>query len=109
VKHFQAREVREAMAYAMAGGQALHVHRFTAPASAPPAFRREPNQEMAHLFDQDENRLRATALGLGLTVVRVHHRATHRQHVDLTGEWLERARAICEREGNKTATIRQHR
>lgn len=92
---FTRRELRAAIAHALDGGQALHVHRFTAPPTAPPRFREEPLQEMAHLFDQDAERLTSTALRLGLPFVRLHRAGTAHQHVDLTGTPLERAKVLA--------------
>lgn len=94
MKRFTEREVEEAIAHAVAGGQALHLHRIIVnPKRAPRCFveaiRR--GEAIAHLFDQDAFRLRATALRLGVRVVVVERAGTAHQHVDLCGVPLRRA------------------
>lgn len=87
--------VREAKAEAAAGGQGLHVYsamptRFP---SAPAVFKRHP--EWAHLFDQDLERLVATARRLGVRVIKVDREGEPGQHIDLCGAPLARARQAC--------------
>lgn len=91
MKIFQQRELREAIAYAAAGGQALHVcssAQFVT-AAAPGCFKR--SKQFAHLLDQNAVRLVKTAKRLGVRVVVVERSAEPRQHVDLCGKPLERA------------------
>jgi hypothetical protein len=92
VKVFQARDLKDAIAYAAAGGQALHLHRILG--LRPPAcFRRDVEQgrDIAHFFDQDKERLVATVRRLGVRVVRVEREGTDKQHVDLCGAPLRKA------------------
>jgi hypothetical protein len=89
---FQVRELKDAIAYAAAGGQALHLHRILGP--RPPAcFRRDVEQgkDIAHLFDQDKERLVATVRRLGVRVIKVEREGTSRQHIDLCGVPLQKA------------------
>ncbi|MEM7249286.1 MAG: hypothetical protein AAF533_28495 [Acidobacteriota bacterium] len=97
MKLFRSREVREALAHAEAGGQALHVHRILTP-TAPPPFRRavEAGGDLAHLIDHDLERLTATARQLGLPHLVIGRRGRRGQHVDLCGRYLERALAMAE-------------
>ena len=100
LRRFGRREIREARAYAAAGGQALHVWTpsegeraaFSARGLAAP-FRRA--RVWAHLLDQDRERLVATARRLGVRVVRVGRPGTPHQHVDLCAGPLDRALAEC--------------
>lgn len=96
MKAFQQREVREAKAYAMAGGQALHVCSSAAfvNARSPGCFRR--SDQFAHLFDQDYERMMATARKFGVRVLAPEHVGTDRQHIDLCGKPLERALGQCD-------------
>lgn len=50
---------------------------------------------IAHLFDQNRERLVATALHLGVRVIRVERQDSPGQHIDLCGSPLDRAIAIC--------------
>ena len=93
MKRFGQLQGRAAQAFAQAGGQALHVwvpkkcmRRWQ---TVPTVFKRAP--VWAHLFDQDRNRLVATATHLGVRVVLVHHAGMENQHVDLCGKPLELA------------------
>lgn len=88
MKIFQTTEIRQAIEHSQLGGQALHLHPFT---QGHPLFKRY--KQIAHLFDQDLNRLHATVKALGVRVVKVEHLGTHKQHVDLCGRPLERAKA----------------
>ena len=98
MKRFEQREIREAVAFAAAGGQALHVwdpgERGARWPGAPLVFRR--SRPWAHLFDQDKVRLVETVTALGVNVVVVSHEGTPRQHVDLCARPLERAIKLCE-------------
>lgn len=101
MKRFEERDVREAMAYASAGGQALHVWDPGPDAAkawprAPAIFKR--NRPWAHLIDHDIDRLMATAKALGVRVVRVGRRGARGQHVDLCAGPLTKAIAMCEQE-----------
>lgn len=101
MRRFDSREVREAKKYAREGGQALHIHRHlgdrrTAPRCFVEAFDR--GESFGHLFDQDGDRLVRTARELGVRVVVVEDRFDPRQHVDLCGEPLRKALALCEGE-----------
>lgn len=95
MKRFEHREVREARAYALEGGQALHVWTpgpewaARAPAPFKAALRR--GEPWAHLFDQDVSRLRDTVRKLGVRVTYIHHEGTPNQHHDLCGVPLQRA------------------
>lgn len=91
MRHFAMMEIHDAIKYAQAGGQALHLHTINA---SRPLFKRYP--VIAHLFDKDRDRLTATVKRLGVRVVRVERPDTDRQHVDLCGRPLEKAKAECE-------------
>ena len=74
MRRFLYREHREAIAFAVAGGQAVHLHqvipnRDRAPRCFVAAVDR--GEDIAHLFDQDRDRLLATARALGVKVVKV--------------------------------------
>jgi len=93
---FDQREIRAAYAHSIAGGQALHLMdgRFAYLCrDTPSCFK--GRRQLAHLFDQDRERLERTARQLGVRVIRVEHPGTHRQHIDLCGQPLERARALA--------------
>jgi hypothetical protein len=97
VKLFDRREVREARAYALSGGQALHVYKSTSVPSeirrkAPLVFQR--SGDWAHLLDQDRTRLIHTAHRLGVRTIRIDCEGYPNQHIDLCGKPL--ARAIAE-------------
>jgi hypothetical protein len=91
MKLFTARQVREAIAFAKSGGQALHIHPFTS--SGVRLFRRYP--ESAHLFDMDKERLIATSKSLGLKVIKIEREGTETQHIDLCARPLSRAKSMC--------------
>ena len=98
MKVFQQDQVKEAKAYALAGGQALHLHRIIVDRSrAPRCFVSaiDRGEDIAHLFDQDAQRLIATAKKLGVKVILVEHPGTPRQHIDLCGIPLRKARSIA--------------
>lgn len=92
-------ELREAEAFALAGGQALHLHRVIVNrARAPRCFVRavDRGEDIAHLFDQDAVRLVRTAHALGVRVINVERRGGPGQHIDLCGLPLRRALSQCE-------------
>lgn len=98
MKIFRQGEVEEAKQYAMDGGQSLHLHRIIVDRKkAPSCFVRavDRGEDIAHLFDQDEERLIATVKRLGVKVVVVEHGGTPRQHVDLCSGPLKKAKALC--------------
>lgn len=99
MKVYQCREVREAKAHAMAGGQACHLHDIVFPDS-PRCFRDAVarGEQIAHLFDQDTDRLKATARRCGVRVIFVHHPGTDRQHIDMCGAPLKRLLASVPQE-----------
>jgi len=92
MKTFTQRQQADAISFAINYGQALHLHRII-PARAPKIFKRY--MEAAHLFDIDTARLVTTARALGVKKVFVHYAGYDRQHIDLCGAPLERARAKC--------------
>jgi len=99
MKIFPQSDLEAAYAFAMAGGQALHLHRLV-PVSAPQCFRRdvEAGRWVAHLLDQDAMRLVRTAKRLGVRIALVEGLGTKRQHIDLCGAPLRRAREEAEAE-----------
>jgi hypothetical protein len=94
-------EIRKAIAFAAAGGQALHLHQIIVDwEKAPFCFRREveAGRDIAHLFDQDERRLIATARNLGVKVILVERRGQPSQHIDLCSGPLRKAVAAAKDE-----------
>lgn len=91
MKAFLQREIREAYAHAAAGGQALHIcdSAGLVTSAAPGCFQR--SEQFAHLFDQNYERLIATAKRCGVRVIRPQYCGTHRQHIDLCGGPLNKA------------------
>lgn len=103
MKRFEYRQVKDALAHAAAGGQALHVFSAdTWPGPAPAIFRRY--KTWAHLIDDDEERLRRTAKTLGVRKIVVGRRGAHGQHVDLCAGPLQRALALCEPSSEQTTS-----
>lgn len=103
MKRFETREIREAIAHAAAGGQALHVCRsaqFVGP-NAPKCF--QESELFAHLFDQNRRRLIETARELGVRVLKLERGFTPTQHIDLCRGPLEKALKRCDREHAKEA------
>jgi hypothetical protein len=100
MKLFLTLQIRDAKAYAAAGGQALHVFNFGRQGwlGAPAVFQRHAaaGRPWGHLFDQDRERVIATARRLGVKRIVVHHPGTPQQHVDLCGKPLNVAIAECE-------------
>lgn len=96
MKVFQEREVKEAIAHSVAGGQALHLmsgsYAYLRP-DTPSCFK--GREIIAHLFDRDVKRLVATVRKLGVRSVLVERTGTDRQHVDLCGKPLDRALALA--------------
>ena len=98
MRSFEKHEILEAIEYAKAGGQALHV--WTPPKrgwpGAPLVFRRaaERGEKWAHLLDRDEARLVDTVRYLGVNVVRIGRKGTM-MHVDLCGKPLAMACLRC--------------
>lgn len=98
MKHFTEREVREALAYAETGGQALHTHQIIVNwEKAPACFRREvqAGRDIAHLFDQDALRLQRTVAELGVKVIVIERYGQPGQHIDLCGGPLKKALTQC--------------
>jgi len=54
------------------------------------------NKGWAHLFDQDKERLIATAKWLGVRVIKVEREGKSLQHIDLCGKPLQRAKVECD-------------
>lgn len=101
MKHFTTMQLREAEAHAAAGEQALHTHRIIVDRTrAPQCFVRavDRGEDIAHLLDQDEARLRETVRKLGVRIVVVEHRGEPGQHVDLCAGPLRKALAMCKEE-----------
>lgn len=99
MRKYQEREVREALAFAKEGGQALHCHRIIVDRQkAPQCFVRavDRGEDIAHLFDLDWERLIKTARKLGVKVIYIDRDGTDRQHIDLCGAPLRKALALCE-------------
>lgn len=84
MKVFEMKQIREAIAYAVEGGQALHLHTLNA---GHPLFRRYP--VIAHLFDRDAKRLIKTVQELGVRVIKIEYEGTPKQHIDLCGKPFE--------------------
>jgi hypothetical protein len=96
MKLFPRRQIREAMAHAGAGGQALHVmggsFAYLRP-DTPSCFK--GRSEIAHLFDQNRDRLIKTAKRFGVRVIKVERDGGEGQHIDLCGKPLERAQNLA--------------
>ncbi len=90
---FQMREVVAAYTHSKDGGQALHLHTLTA---GHPLFKRY--SEVAHLLDMNKERLIETAKKLGVRTIKVEHEGTIKQHIDLCGKPLERAKLQAQRQ-----------
>jgi uncharacterized protein (DUF58 family) len=99
MRRFTQMQLREAIAYAADGGQALHTHRIIPSRDrAPRCFVRavDAGQDIAHLFDQDRDRLERTARRLGVRVIVVERAGTLSQHIDLCGGPLRQALVSCD-------------
>lgn len=95
MKQFERKQLREAISYALEGGQALHVWQPIGDWPNAPTVFKKNKQAWSHLFDQDRDRLIATAKKFGVRVILVHHEGTERQHIDLCGRPLGRAILRC--------------
>lgn len=100
MKLFTHKQVREALAYAQAGGQALHVwmpydYQINNP-KTPSVFRQ--NTPWAHLLDNDQERLERTARALGVRKIKVGREGRRGQHIDLCAGPLCRALIIAKRD-----------
>lgn len=98
MKHFPMQEIEEAQGYAALGGQALHTHRIIVNRrTAPRCFLREVDagRDIAHLFDRDVDRLKETALKLGVNIIVVEREGQLGQHIDLCGAPLRKALTQC--------------
>lgn len=98
LKVFSVWNVEEAIAWAQAGGQSLHLHRVIPNrATAPRCFVAavDRGQDIAHLFDQDLARLKRCAYDLGVGRIVVEKIGTPRQHVDLCGRPLAMLKEIA--------------
>lgn len=96
MRRFTWEKQREAIRWAAAGGQALHVHSFGVTESSPAVFRsaverRGESPVMAHLFDWNQERLTTTARALGVVRLHVDRPGSASMHVDLVGRPLEKA------------------
>lgn len=89
---FEQRQIREAYQFAADGNQALHLMdgRFAYLRDDTPICFKNRRQ-LAHLFDQNKDRLIRTARRFGVRVIRVEREGTHQQHIDLCGKPLDRA------------------
>lgn len=101
MKTFKALQLREALAHAVEGRQALHLHtiivdRRKAPRCFVAAVDR--GEYIAHLFDLDKTRLIKTARRLGVKVILVEREDTIKQHIDLCGAPLRKARELARAE-----------
>lgn len=99
MKIFEERQIREAYAHAQEGGQALHLMagRYAyLRDDTPSCFK--GRRQIAHLFDQDKERLTRTAKRFGVRVILVEREGTHQQHIDLCGKPLERAMELAKQE-----------
>lgn len=79
--------------HAAAGGQAIHLHRIvfdTSPQCFKSAVKR--GEHIAHLFDQNYDRLVRTAKGCGVNVIVVEDKGNKTQHIDLCGKPLRKLR-----------------
>lgn len=85
VRSFGFTEIREAIEHARQGGVALH----------DAGWHRVPGQpeevRVAHLFDQDMERLERIARDCGVNRVEIQKEGTLRQHIDLWGKPLSDA------------------
>lgn len=86
MKLFEMRDIVAAKDYSMQGGQALHIHTIN---TGHPLFKRYP--VIGHLFDQDKDRLIATARKLGVRVIKIDREGEPGQHIDLCGKPYDRA------------------
>lgn len=91
LRKFEYRQLQQALAYAQKGKQALHCH---TQSEAVGLLRVIPR--VAHLFDQDLDRLLLTAQDLGVMIpIKVYGQGTQFQHVLLLGDQFDRALSQC--------------
>lgn len=92
---FQTREQDEAIAHALAGGVAVHLHSIVFP-NSPKCFREavRRGEEIAHVFGQDADELKQVASAMGVKVLFIDKRGTRSQHIDLCGGPLKKLLAI---------------
>lgn len=83
------KDYRRALADAAQGKQALFLHVWYGDQKAPACFR--GMNKIGKLFDQNKERLIATAKRFGVRVIKVDHDGDAYQHVDLIGRPLARA------------------
>lgn len=105
MKQFPLREAEEAIEFARLGGQALHIHNIIVDYDkAPACFVREveSGRIIAHLFDQNYERLVKTARSLGVRVILVERKGRQSQHIDLCGKPLQRAIKLCDKDSQST-------
>lgn len=98
MRQYECMAIVEAEQYAADGGQALHLHRIIVNwERAPKCFKAAVNrgEHIAHLFDNDTDRLRRTARKLGVKVVYLDREGRPGQHLDLCGAPLKKAIAMC--------------
>ncbi len=94
MKLFKSAQIRKALEYSKGGKQSLHVYTPAFfPKNVPPVFTK--SKEWAHLFDQDKARLIETAKSLGVKKIYVHHENNQKQHIDLCGLPLKKAKLSC--------------
>lgn len=98
MKIFKQNEIVEAIAYSKSGGQALHLHRFANPKTAPKCFVRAiaSGEDIAHLLDQDRDRLITLAKSVGVKVLYIDKEGSDRQHIDVCGKPLEKLKLLFE-------------
>lgn len=89
---------RAAIAYALSGGQGLHVwdpdlYGWRERPAIPRVF--AESKPWAHLFDQDEERVKTTARLLGVNIVVLGGKGRRTQHVDLVAAPLKRAMLLA--------------
>lgn len=91
MKAFASRELNEAKAHAIEGGQALHIHR-----TGLGGYEQFASYwEIGRLFDQNVARLVTTARALGVHLIEVQKKGTELQHIQLCGRPLKRAKQLC--------------
>jgi len=104
IRRFKSREVREALAWSAAGGQALHHIRGRVGVPGIKGATRA-----AHLFDRDLVRLIRTARSLGLACPKIHRLGGEGQHVDLWAAPLAQAEVLCEKQAMRHRKAAQAR
>lgn len=97
MKLFNEADLREAFEHAEQGGQALHLFGGAGLYPGAPACFKGPRRA-AHLIDMDVARLTATAMQLGVKLIKIGRKGVRGQHVDLCGTPLKRALVKCSRQ-----------